>query len=104
MQFEWKLTYIWEVETVGQNWLQKRTFVLEEVSDKEWKQSLAIDLIKDRVWALDKFNVGDVVIADLNLKTNYSDKLGRYYNSVNAWKVGLVSKNSFESTDCDTPF
>ena len=104
MQFEWKITYIWGVETVGQNWLQKRTFVLEEVSDKEWKQSLAIDLIKDRVWALDKFNIGDVVVAYLNLKTNYSDKSGRYYNSVNAWKVELVSKNSFESTDCDTPF
>lgn len=104
MQFEWKITYIGEVETVGNNWLQKRTFVLEEVSDKEWKQSLAIDLIKDRVWALDKFNIGDVVVAYLNLKTNYSDKSGRYYNSVSAWKVELVSKNSFESSDGDTPF
>jgi len=104
MDFTWTIKSIGSIETVGSNGLQKRTFVLEEVSDKEWKQSLAIDLIKDRVWALDKFNIGDVVVADLNLKTNYSDKSGRYYNSINAWKVELVSKNSVESSDDDVPF
>jgi hypothetical protein len=37
MQYEGKIIYIGDVETVGQNALQKRTVVLEEHSDKEYK-------------------------------------------------------------------
>lgn len=105
MQFEWKITYIGQTETVWQNWLQKRTFVLEEVSDKEWKQGVAIDLIKDKVSLIDKLKVGDVVNAKLNFKTNYSESTGRYYNSINAWSVELVSSESKdESVDDIMPF
>gem|GEM_PF-3499954 len=37
MQYEGKITYIGDVETVGQNNLQKRTVVLEEYTDREFK-------------------------------------------------------------------
>ena len=87
MDFTGKITFIGSVELVGKNWLEKRTFVLEEVSDKEWKQSIAIDIIKDKVSYIDKFKEGDVVKAKLNFKTNYSENSQRYYNSVNAWGI-----------------
>ena len=59
----------------------------EKVSDKEYKWSIAIDLIKDKVSYIEKFKIGDVVKAKLNFKTNYSENSQRYYNSVNAWGI-----------------
>ena len=38
MQYEGTITFIGEIETVGQNALQKRTVVLEEVTDREGNQ------------------------------------------------------------------
>ena len=37
MQYEGTITYIGDIETVGQNALQKRTVVLEEITDREFK-------------------------------------------------------------------
>ena len=103
MNYEWKITYIWPVETVWQNGLQKRTFVLEEVSDKEYKGSVAIDLIKDKVNILNEYKVGDVVSVGLNIRANYSENSKRYYNGVNAWSIKKIS-SAIGDTDEDVPF
>ena len=90
MNYEWTIKFIGDVETVGSNGLQKRTFVLEEVSEKEYKGSIAIDLIKEKVNSLNEYKVGDTVKAELNLRTNYSDNTRKYYNSITAWKIERV--------------
>ena len=61
MQFEWKITHLWELEIVGLNSLEKRTIVLEEVTDKEVKNTISIDFIKDKTKLLDTFETGDIV-------------------------------------------
>ena len=108
MNYEWKITHIWPVELVGKNQLEKRTFVLEEVSDKEYKGSIAIDLIKDKVNMIDQYKVGDIVSVGLNIRANYSEGTGRYYNGINAWSVKKVSSwdnhNFPEDTDDKLPF
>jgi len=103
MNYEWKLIFIWPVETVWQNGLQKRTFVLEEVSDKEYKGSIAIDLIKEKVNILNEYKVGDVVSVWLNFRANYSENTGRYYNGINAWNIKKIS-SAIGNTDEDLPF
>lgn len=107
MQYEGKIIFIGNVETVGQNGLQKRTFVLEEHTDKEYKWWIAIDLIKDKVDMINAFKVGDIVKVSLNFRTNYSENTQKYYNSISAWRIDGVSgssDNNSSSNDDDLPF
>lgn len=94
MNYIWKIINIWEIQTVWQNWLQKRTVVLEEVNDKDYKWGIAFDLIKDKVNLIDKFKVWDTVDVSLNFRTNYSEKTKNYYNSINAWSIKKVKWDS----------
>lgn len=106
MQYEGKIIHIGEVETVGQNALQKRTVVLEEITDREYKGGIAFDLIKDKVSLIDPFQVGDSIKVSLNFRTNYSENTQRYYTSISAWRIdGLSgSSNAASSSDDDLPF
>ncbi len=107
MQYEGKIIFIGNTETVGQNALQKRTFVLEELSDREYKGGVAVDLIKDKVDLINSYKEGDLVKAHLNFRINYSDNTQRYYNSITAWKIEPISGPSNESAssqDDELPF
>jgi hypothetical protein len=97
MQYEGKITYIGDVETVGQNNLQKRTVVLEEYTDREFKWGIAFDLIKDKVDLIDQFKVGDFVKVSLNSRTNYSENTQRYYNSITAWRIDALQVTASSS-------
>lgn len=105
MQYEGKIIFIGEVETVGQNALQKRTVVLEEVTDRDFKWGISFDLIKDKVNLIDSFHVGDVVKVSLNFRTNYSENTNRYYTSISAWRIDGVNGGSapMDAND-DLPF
>jgi len=94
MNYIWKIINIGEIQTVGQNWLQKRTVVLEEATDKDYKWGIAFDLIKDKVNLIDAFKVWDTVDVSLNFRTNYSEKTKNYYNSINAWSIKKVKWDS----------
>lgn len=94
MNYIWKIINIGEIQAVGQNWLQKRTVVLEEATDKDYKGGIAFDLIKDKVNLIDKFKVWDTVDVSLNFRTNYSEKTKNYYNSINAWSIKKVKWDS----------
>lgn len=106
MIYEWKIIYIWDVETVGQNAVQKRTFVLEELSEREYKGGIAIDLMKDKTSLIDKYKVWDVVKVSLNFRTNYSNNTQRYYNSVTTRRIEPVEweYKSTVSVDDEMPF
>lgn len=85
MQYLWKIIHIWEIITVWQNAIDKRTVVLEEVSDKDYKWWIAFDLIKDKVFLIDAYNVGDTVEVSLNFKA--SEYNGKYYTNINWRKI-----------------
>lgn len=102
MTYNWIIINIGAITTVGQNWLQKRTVVLEEVNQslRNWTPWwIAFDLIKDKVNLIDGFKVGDTVEVSLNFRTNYSEKTKNYYNSINAWSIKKVGAST---TDVDT--
>lgn len=105
MNYTWKITFISDIQTVGQNWLQKRTVILEEATDKDYKWGIAFDLIKDKVNLIDGFKVGDTVEVSLNFRTNYSEKTKNYYNSINAWSIKKVGASTTDvNTDDIMPF
>lgn len=103
MIYKWKIVFISELQTVGQNNLQKKTVALEEVTDKEYKGWITFDLIKDKVDLIEFYNVGDTVNVSLNFRATESN--GRWFTNINARKIEKVTDNSIvESSDDDLPF
>jgi len=94
MEYTGTIIKIWAIETVGKNAIEKRTVVIEEVNDKDYKGGIAFDLIKDKTKLIDWYKVGDVVTVSLNFKTNYYEVKDTYYNSITAWKISWETKHS----------
>ena len=69
----------------GTAW-SKQTAVVEE-SEGQYPQSLAFDMMSDKIVAL---NVGDVV--EINFDTKAREYQGKYFNNINAWKVTVVGQ------------
>lgn len=109
MTFDGIITYIGPKETVWQNALPKQSFVLQENSDKEYKSTIMIDLLKEKIDLLQGYSVGDAVKVSLNFRANEYN--GRRYNSITARKIeGQWSAGSSSSSkkapadDEDLPF
>ena len=104
MIYEGKITHIGQEELVGKNELPKRTIVLEEISDNEWKGGVAFDLFKERTSLIDGYKQGESIRAHLNVRVNEYN--GRYYNSVSAWKIERLDAAAAggQSYDEDLPF
>lgn len=111
MTVEGVITYIGPKETVGQNALLKQSFIVQEETDREFKNSIMIDCIKEKTDLLNGLSVGDKVKVSLNSRTNQYN--GRYFNSISARKIeggngGSGSSKSTsskkDSTDDDLPF
>ncbi len=104
MQYLWKIINIGEITKVWQNALDKRTVVLEEVTDREYKGGIAFDLIKDKVYLTDKFKVWDTVEVFLNFKV--SEYNGRHFTNITAWKIEWkeTSNDVIDESLEDLPF
>ena len=85
MEFYGKIISISAVEEVGAKNTPKQTFVLEEDTTREFKGSIAIDLLGDKVALLEGSKVGHFVTAHLNTRT--AEHNGRIYNNISAWKI-----------------
>lgn len=105
MHYIGKITNILKEELVGQNNLRKRSIVLEEVTDREYKWSIVVDFIKDKCDLLSKFSVGDTVKVWLNFRANEYN--GKRYNSINWWSI-FEEKSNTSNTESsysdDLPF
>ncbi len=110
MTFEWKIMFISEQETVWQNNLPKITFILEENTDKEFKSSIAIDLLWEKTELIKTYKIWDIIKVSLNFKANeYNSKR---YNRISARRIEWASNNTETSNwqnnqikqDEDLPF
>lgn len=85
MTFEWKIIFIWEEILVWKNQLPKISFVVEEESDKEYKNTVLVDLLWERTEMIKQYKVGDHVKVFLNFRvTEFNEKR---YNNIGAWKI-----------------
>lgn len=93
---------------VGANNLRKVTFLLEEITDKEFKWSIAIDILWDKVDMIKSYKVGDNVKAYLNFRA--SEYNGKHFNRITAWKIEAAtggdssSSSASKETQDDLPF
>jgi hypothetical protein len=73
---------------------KKRDFVLEIAENPQYPQFVKFDLIQDKCELFDKIKVGQTVDVQFNLNgRKWTDPNGqdKYFNSLQAWKVNLVS-------------
>ena len=99
MKFKGKLLTMTEKEYIGQNGTEKQCIILEEVTDSQYKDSLCIEFFWDKVSALDKMEVGDLVEVDFNPRCKEYN--GRWYNSISGWKFKVLEKGTPEVDDTD---
>jgi hypothetical protein len=102
MTIEGKILFISEETTVGQKQLPKISFVIEENSDREFKNSIMIDLLGEKIDLIKAYKVGDGVRVFLNYRAREYD--GRWFNSIGAWKIESLGGGSSSSSDDDLPF
>ena len=72
---------------------QKRNLVIE--TQEQYKQTIPVDFVKDRIDLLDKFKVGDDVTVAYNLRGN--EYKGKYFCSLNGWKIQHASSTGDET-------
>ena len=90
------LWFIGQKEQVTET-MTKRVAWVRIDEDTEYPQIVEVEFIKDKCDLLNKFNSGDKVVVDINLRGRVAEKEGkkRCYNSMNAWRIaGIASGNS----------
>jgi len=99
---EGKILFISEEVTVGQKQLPKISFVIEENSDREYKNTLMVDLIGEKTELIKSYQVGDSIKVSLNFRAREYD--GRRFNSIGAWKIEPAGGGSHAASDESLPF
>lgn len=107
MTFEWRIMFISDQVEVGQNNLPKISFILEENTEKEFKSSIAIDLLWEKTELIKSYKVWDIIKVSLNFKANEFN--WKRYNRISAWKVEWgntesAPQKSASKQDEDLPF
>ena len=102
MVIEGKILFISEETIVGQKQLPKISFVIEENSDREFKNSIMVDLLGEKTELIKSFKVGDIIRVSLNYRAREYD--GRRFNSIGARKIESLGGSSTAPGNDDLPF
>ena len=95
MEFKWTIKFKSNETEVWANSTPKITIVVEENTEKQYKESVAIDFIGDeKVANARAVNVGDIVNVKFNLWA--SEYNWRYFNNVRGWRVDIEKKKPEE--------
>lgn len=75
---------------------QKRNFVIElseDINGKVYKNYAKLQLVQNKCDMLDKFNIGDNITVDFNVKGNKWEKDGKtqYITNLDCWRISLAN-------------
>jgi glucan biosynthesis protein len=86
MEITGNIKLILDTETgtskAGKEWAKRQLVV---TTTEQYPQDIAIDFLGDKITQLNKFQVGNPVTVSINIRGNEYN--GKYYNSINGWKV-----------------
>jgi hypothetical protein len=92
---EGKVISVGGVEAVGKDGsFLKRSIVIQ--TDEQYPQVFQVEFVQDKTSLLDKYNEGDVVKIQFNLRGR--EYLGKYYPSLSGWKIEAISFQTQPST------
>lgn len=92
MEFIGKVLVKTGKEAIGAQGLEKQSLVLEEASDKQYKDSIMIDFFGEKCGLLADIDTGDTVKVLFNPRAKEYN--GRRYNSMNGWKLEGMGKSN----------
>jgi len=81
---------IGETQSFGESGFTKREFVGVDNSNTDYPQPIKFEVVKDKCAELDKFNTGQDVDVEFNIRGNrWTNKDGKevIFNSLSVWKI-----------------
>lgn len=90
-EFTWKIIAILPCEFVWAKWTAKQDFVVEEVSDKEKKQSVCLTAWWQTTEYLSKRNVWDIVSCKLSFSSREYN--WKFYNSISTFWIKVIEES-----------
>ncbi len=85
---EGKIEKIFDSETKGASF-QVRQFVIE-VSDGQYPQMVAFQLVQDKCSLIDDYSEGDMIEVDFDLRGREWN--GKYFTNLQAWRIGRAGE------------
>lgn len=111
MLFAWKITFISPLIEVGKDEKKtsKKVVCIEEVTDKEYPERIAIDFIWQGIDLLNGIGEGDEVKVAFNARYNRFGEWSevKVFNSLRGWKIDRTSGShpvEKEKNTDDLPF
>ncbi len=94
MEVQGKIKMIDDTKTYGNNGFRKREMVV--TTEEQYPQHILIEFIQDKTDLLDKFNVGQNVKVNINLRgREWTNPQGetKYFNSLNGWRIENIDQS-----------
>ena len=95
-----------EIIQVKENF-KKREFVLElveEINGSPWTNYAKMQLIQNKCEILDRFQIGDMLRVNFNIKGNRYERDGKvsYFSNLDAWRLEKADVNSGNNQNTNT--
>ena len=91
--FKGIVTYKGEQEQIKTDYV-KLTIVVEEDSNEQYKDSMAIEFSNQWIKYVEKIQAGDLV--EVEVKTKANEYNWKYYNSLRGWRITKLDKGALE--------
>ncbi|MFT6642010.1 MAG: single-strand DNA-binding protein [Flavobacteriaceae bacterium] len=96
---EGKVEKIFDSETKGASF-QVRQFVIE-VSDGQYPQMVAFQLVQDKCTLIDDYSEGDMIEVEFDLRGREWN--GKYFTNLQAWRIGRVGEGGSQGGSNESP-
>lgn len=95
---EGKVEKIFDSETKGASF-QVRQFVIE-VSDGQYPQMVAFQLVQDKCTLIDDYSEGDMIEVEFDLRGREWN--GKYFTNLQAWRIGRAGEGGGQGGSSDS--
>lgn len=101
MEVQGRIKFIGTTEAVSDKF-RKREIVI--TTDEQYPQHISLQFTQDKCDLLDKYNLGENVVVNINLKgREWTDKTGvvKYFNTIEGWRIEKESDASAPMPDIE---
>ena len=103
MKLEGQLKKKFETQNITSSF-QKREFVI--TTQEQYPQDILLELTQDKVTLLDKYNEGDLISVDINVRGREwinSEGVAKYFNTLQAWSIWKKEEGAQSAPGVPTP-
>lgn len=103
MKLEGQLKKKFETQNITSSF-QKREFVI--TTQEQYPQDILLELTQDKVVLLDKYNEGDLISVDINVRGREwinPEGVAKYFNTLQAWSIWELGKEGNSQSSGSAP-